>query len=414
MVGRERPIKSVPRPEIASAKESVMNVSALDESGKAVDWWFMYKVPKLNAGSGTAASSGFEYAYFDSSAQQVTRSPYTLDSDNGALFHTLDSLFSNPSASTGWLLYNDEIPGGNVSLTLGHTKGAIGFDSVTQTAFWLIHSWPKFPTPDDTAQPSPMFGQTFLCISLDLDSVRQLSSQMHHYQQPQVYSPRIPTNLAIDDPLRLLTTGISDNDPAGSDVLDLKSISGVPFKVIAKNRNWDDDFWNNLVVGAIGASIDVDTWIRGGPAVIPGTEDPSGRYTVEDIKYITLRDVGLPWAWPETKDHAKWAISSNGPNETANWVCVGDINRMVSQRLRGGCTIAFQQPQLWTMLSKTDQFVVPAGSNLTPATAKAAVSKASHQATKWAHDQRAKRATAGLEPARRSTAHAPRTGKAKK
>ena len=201
-----------------------MSLSPLNESGMPVDWWFMYKVPKLKASSGVQASTGFEYAYFDSDADAIAmRSPFTLDSDNGAFFHTLDALFSNPSASTGWILYNDETPDGQVSLTLGHSKGAIGFDVATNTAFWLLHSWPKFPTPDDTAQPSPMFGQTFLCIALDLDAARELAKQMHGFQEPQLYSPRIPTSLAVDDPLRLLTTGIRDNDPAGTNVLDLNA-----------------------------------------------------------------------------------------------------------------------------------------------------------------------------------------------
>lgn len=363
-----------------------MSLSPLDESGKAVDWWFMYKTPKLKATNQTGTATGFEYAYFDSNSAAVVRSPYTLDSDNGALFHTLDSLFSNPSANTGWLLYNDETPDGHTSLTLGHTKGAIGFDVASDSAVWLIHSWPKFPTPDDSAQPSPMFGQTFLCIALDLATARQLATQMHVYQQPQVYSSRIPTTLEVDDPLRLLTSGVSDNDPAGSDMLPLKSRGGMPFRSIAKNRNWDDDFWNNLVVDKIGASIDVDTWIRG-KNVIPGNTDQSGQYTVEDIKYITLRDVGLPWAWPEVKDHAKWAISDANQG---NWVCVGDINRMISQRLRGGGTIAFQHEVLWTMLSKTDLLVIPADSGLTQAQAKLKVRSARIAAEKDAAEAKAR------------------------
>jgi deoxyribonuclease-2 len=368
-----------------------MNLSPLDESGNPVDWWFMYKVPRLLQSAQSVTARGFEYAYFDSNAQSVARSPYTLDSDNGALYHTLDALFSNPSASTGWILYNDETPTGPVSSTLGHSKGAIGFDADSSTAFWLLHSWPKFPTPDDTAQPSPMYGQTFLCIALDLDSVRQLATQMHHFQEPLLYLPRIPTGLAFDDPVRLLTAGIGANDPAGANTLELKSRGGTAFKVIAKNRNWDDDFWNDLVVDVIGASIDVETWIRGGPTVIPPTVDPSGRYTVEDIKYITLEAVGLPWAWPETKDHAKWAISDAN---MGNWVCVGDINRMISQRQRGGCTIAFQQTTLWNVLSQTDKFVIPAGSGLSEREARAAVRETSHQAYQRARNERAALRTA--------------------
>src|SRR5208337_3487484 len=331
--------------------------------------------PKLDASGDTAAPTGFEYAYFDAKTEKVDKSPYTLDSDNGALFHTLDQIFGNPGASTGWILYNDEEPNGTTSFDLGHTKGVLGFDAVSKTAFWLLHSWPKFPTPEDTAQPSPMFGQTFLCIALDLDSARELAPQMHHYQEPQVYSPRIPTSLAVDDPLRLLTTGITPNDPAGTNTIELSTRGGAKFLVIAKNRNWNDDFWNDLVVVEIKASIDVDTWIRG-KNVIPGSTDPSGKYKVEDIKFITLQAVGLPWEWKEVKDHAKWAISEEGQG---NWVCVGDINRMISQRQRGGCTIAFKQNELWAMLSETEKIVPPEG--VSQAEAKEAVVAAQKHVT---------------------------------
>lgn len=74
------------------------------------------------------------------------------------------------------------------------------------------------------------------------------------------------------------------------------------------------------------------------------------------MKYIDLSRLGFPYAWPETHDHAKWGISVD-----SDWVCVGDINRMVSQRKRGGGTIAFQDNILWSALSKTDLIIAPPG-----------------------------------------------------
>ena len=44
-----------------------MEISALDESGEPVDWWFIYKVPQLSAGAnGTESATGYEYVYYDS------------------------------------------------------------------------------------------------------------------------------------------------------------------------------------------------------------------------------------------------------------------------------------------------------------------------------------------------------------
>lgn len=61
-----------------------MNVCALDEAGKPVDWWFMYKVPMLGAGANTDSATGYEYAYYDSAldakGKKISPSPYTIDS----------------------------------------------------------------------------------------------------------------------------------------------------------------------------------------------------------------------------------------------------------------------------------------------------------------------------------------------
>jgi len=43
-------------------------------------------------------------------------------------------------------------------------------------------------------------------------------------------------------------------------------------------------------------------------------------------------------------DHAKWAISLD---KKRPYVCVGDINRMDTQRKRGGGTLCFQNPAVW-------------------------------------------------------------------
>ena len=65
---------------------------------------------------------------------------------------------------------------------------------------------------------------------------------------------------------------------------------------------------------------------------------------------VRLQSSGdAPWKWPETADHAKWGIGVE-----QDWVCVGDINRMISQEKRGGGAIAFQEPALWGALKQTD------------------------------------------------------------
>jgi deoxyribonuclease-2 len=105
--------------------------------------------------------------------------------------------------------------------------------------------------------------------------------------------------------------------------------------------------------------MDDETWIRG---PIPPIADSDGIHKTFDIKYINLGAMGLHWAWPETHDHAKWGITLHEP-----WICVGDINRMISQRKRGGGTIAFQNTILWQALSKSGLLLAPPGYTRTEA-----------------------------------------------
>jgi deoxyribonuclease-2 len=333
-----------------------MHISALDENGKPTDWWFLYKVPKMTKDAQTDSASGYEYVYFDDKAEAVTRSPNKLKDGNGALDLTLASLFKKPAATTGWILYNDEMPasvGRSDSGSLGHTKGVIGFDTSTDSAFWLLHSWPKYADLGAVGLPTPMYGQTFLCITISLATANQIASQMATHQQPQVYDPRLPTSLTSNDGLALLTKPIDPNASGASGSVDYVSKGTLKFKVIAKNRDWGKDFWNDLVGPALKEDMDVETWIRG---AIPPTLDSDGIHKTFDIKFIDLSRLGAPWAWPETHDHAKWGITKQG-----NWICVGDINRMISQEKRGGGTIAFQNEILWSALTKTDLILAPPG-----------------------------------------------------
>src|SRR5476651_2153986 len=177
-----------------------MKISALDETGNPVDWWFIYKVPQLGAGAGTDSATGYEYVYYDSKIdanpdlkqRNVAKSPNLLNGGKGALNLTLYSVFSNPTPlppSTGYILYNDEMPesvGKTDDGNKGHTKGVIAFDTATNTGFWLLHSWPKFADPGAKGDPTPEYGQTYLCISLDVPTCNKIAAIMATHQEPQI------------------------------------------------------------------------------------------------------------------------------------------------------------------------------------------------------------------------------------
>ncbi len=200
-----------------------MTLSALDENGNPVDWWFAYKIPKLTQDASTPSATGYEYVYYDPKIGKVDKSPYLLTEGKGAVDLTLSSVFDNPADTTGWIIYNDEMPasvGGKDDGSLGHTKGVIAFDTASQTAFWMLHSWPKYANPGVDGMPTPMYGQTFLCISLDMATAGKIAEQMSNHQEPQVYKPRIPSSLDQSDALYLLTQKLNPNASGDSEVLE--------------------------------------------------------------------------------------------------------------------------------------------------------------------------------------------------
>jgi deoxyribonuclease-2 len=337
-----------------------MTLSALDDAGNPVDWWFLYKlpqdaVPTAGAPAGTATTTGFEYLFYVPGQAAPVRSAHTLADGAGALHQTLASFFGStvggPPApdvpfTTGWILYNDEIPGATVNDdSRGHTKGVLAFDAADNSALWLLHSTPRFPHPRDVRFPDDerIYGQTMLCVTLTgIGAVEQIAAQMIDEQEPQTYGCFVPDGIGPQSPLRELAgmpRALHVKQP--SDIA-FKSLGGADFRSIAKSDVWNDDFWNDLVGPTLGVDLDVETWRRG---VLASTQDSDHVHTSTDVLAIDLSALGVPYGWNYTRDHAKWAVST-----TPSWVCVGDINRQISQRKRGGGTICLQDAVLWKAL----------------------------------------------------------------
>jgi deoxyribonuclease-2 len=341
-----------------------MNLSAMDNDGKQVDWWFMYKVSgksKTKAGKKVAGLTGAEYVYFDSTEGNNGKLYEPMGDDvlkRGALPNTLDQLYTKPGAATehlGWFFYNDEDPlTGKTNGTLGHTKGVLAYDFGTDTAIWLVQSTPKFPESrsefefPNTGLPN---AQTLLCITLqNCDVSRAIANQMYSAQQPNVFlaSP-IPSDLVHvpNDPRVQLMEGkvVEGNSPFAATVPFL-SKAGMKFTSIAKNRYWGLDFYNDLVGPTLHDNLDVETWTHG---TMPPSLQSDKVHTVVDMTGIDLNPLGYDIVWPEADDHAKLAISA--ASEATRFICVGDINFTLSMRKRSGGTVAFQCDPLWQAIS---------------------------------------------------------------
>ncbi len=340
-------------------------LQCIGDLGQPVDWWFIYKIPSKSKVSDGGKASGTEYLYFDSSSaagDELALSPNKIDAaSSGALSNTLNQIIGKDNSDTGWIFYNDEDPvTGKTNSGRGHAKGVLAFDLKSNSAFWLIHSSPKFSKQKVYEYPETAIGngQSFLCISLkDAGESLKIAEQMIIGQQPNVnIASAIPKSLQAsteDARVKLLHDKVTYGDNPYADAITIHSSAGKPFQSIAKNKHWDklhdDDFYNDLVAVKLNENIEVETWEHG---VTPPSVDANSKHTVTAGRSIDLAPLGLSpsYDWSEENDHSKIAIS--GDSEAIKYVCVGDLNFTVAQEKRSGGTVAFQSNDLWRSLWK--------------------------------------------------------------
>ena len=334
-----------------------MAISAIDENGNPVDWWFIYKVSGESTTSTGGKVLGTEYIYFDSnmpSDGKAALSPHLVDK-SGALPNTLAQIYGASNPNLGWYFYNDENPiDGTVNSERGHTKGVVAFDLESNTAIRLIHSTPKFALKGAYGYPATgiKMAQTLLCITLESADVAQsIAKQMYYAQQPNVYlASDIPTDLQNqpdDFRVKLIQNQVDMSSTPVQTVLPFNSKGGVKFLSIAKNKAWGLDFYNDLVGPTLNENLEVETWEHD---PTPPPEDSDKTHDVVAMKSVNLNPLGVDIMWGEEDDHAKLAISDC--KEEIHYVCVGDINFTIAQEKRGGGTVAFQCDPLWESISE--------------------------------------------------------------
>lgn len=325
-------------------------ISCKNESGKAVDWFIMLK-----------HNNSFDYSYLDEKKQSFVASKNDLEQAEGALYETLTQVakdadgnmkyysfdefmeeYENTAVSRrlltatkksdyGYVFYNDEKPDGSKSTTYAHAKGIIGFDG-TQ-GFWLIHSmpkWPEIPTKKYKGLPDKRYGQSFMCLTLDLKNIEKVAEGMI-INHPWIYASNLPSSLEKKMPnFAGLIDGDKVKDPTQKS-FDLKTVGGHPFTQFAKNKQGLFDLYEDVVAPGINADMATETWQNGGH--LSGNFcKPKYKYQVQNINTVSVNGV----EWGTHQDHSKWGISTS---KGSKWVCVGDINRQTSQAKRGGGTV---------------------------------------------------------------------------
>ena len=381
-----------------------MTISALNEDGNPVDWWFAYKLPKLPLGPAPDAeykrmtaeerkeydeartrsqgnTQGTEYLYCDAASPALPKALSSHDMipanilETGALVNTIQQLrdaAARQDPQVGWIFYNDEhlkVKKESVqqdNFDFGHTKGVLAFDLETNTAFWMLHSWPCYPSIPAVDPPSSLFGQTFLCITLrDVATADMIAGMFRDQSQPQIIGIHLPE--AFDSKmypnlLQLVNNTVYTSVPLGSSQprnITFNSKNGTEFRLFAKSKDWmapAKDLYSDYIGPTLGVDLEVETWQTG-----ETDHDSDGTHTTQDIQWIDLSALGLNYAWNfRFHDHSKWAVSKDpDTQDETDWVIVADINRVDTQYKRGGVGIAFQNRELAHSLHSILQMVLP-------------------------------------------------------
>ena len=319
---------------VAVLASQAASLPCLDNDGKEVAWWFMMKLPNT-----------FEFAYSDenykpSKPTQLEIYPTLMNNTTHpvALTRTLQSLLSSRGetrSTESFLMYNDQPDEGNPGTAYGHTKGVFAPGS-----FYLLHSTPHFPSSSGKSdfyfpESETTYGQTFLCVTLTKDSDTDTIAKHLLYTKPYVYYDNIPSSVTSAHPDLKKVLDKDWVDDAGTVT---GSVSGTSkgFTFFGKNAAWDDDLYEGLVAPGLKADLIVESWLRGSKE---GSYcKPKHKYQVVDVLTMAVTDLeGQQQTWKETQDHAKWAITTDG----SNMLCIADINRMTTQRNRGGGAVCF-------------------------------------------------------------------------
>jgi deoxyribonuclease-2 len=310
--------------------------------GNDVPWFTMFKMP-----------NGVKYYYSDA-FQGLELANDTLSNSTCPLWRTLVAGNATAGSNPAFMYYNDQWPvdtGSNdPSSVYAHAKGVFyAVNDTDVTGFWISHSTPRFPSffiPNLFPSNQQIYGQSFLCMSLSRQDWPEImtnlfTNRVASYQRsiPAWFSALAPDSRNIGllvNTTRNLTRTVAVKPRQGG---------GAAFTVFAKQARWNDDLYFSLVAPTLRTPLVLETWMR--PASAPMCVLPTNTTSFSVNSVVTLRFGNGTFAFKETQDHSKYAISVN---KASPWVCVGDINFEDSQFVRGGGTSCISSPALWASL----------------------------------------------------------------
>ncbi|ETN58020.1 deoxyribonuclease ii [Anopheles darlingi] len=312
------------------------------ENGELVDWYYAYKLPK-DPSEHDSASNGLRYTYVSSKDESAASiqwlvPQYDINHPESVAGRTIAPvLASNSTLLT--ILYNDEPTNGPTDMERGHTKGVFSTDG--KTGFWLIHSVPKFPPEIGTEYSYPhtgqLYGQSFLCITLNASQMETVAGQFIH-NELNVYSTSIPSRLGDRFPTLAKVARMTpfDRSPPFYSQKTIQSRAGVEFVTFAKSREFGKELYADWIAPALDVGLLVESWQHGAGNLPSECVEDGGRHSVLNVREVQVGGKASKDRFTTMKDHSKWAVDLT---VAGRWICVGDINRQEHQKQRGGGSV---------------------------------------------------------------------------
>jgi hypothetical protein len=182
-------------------------------------------------------------------------------------------------------------------------------------------------------------------MSIGSDDVDTVAGQLL-YTAPFVYFNNVDDDTASNyQNLKKVFNKEWVSDP-GTNVAEI-SAGQTSFQSLAKNGAWGKDLYEFLVAPTLRSDLLVESWMRG--EKVGSYCRPEYPYDVTDIGTCAVSSPDGAIEWKETQDHAKWCVAL----DTSKQLCVCGINRMTSQRTRGGGCVCFTDAGLSSHLNAT-------------------------------------------------------------
>ncbi|CAG2167036.1 unnamed protein product [Oppiella nova] len=343
---------------IVMAGMGCYGMSCVDESGTAIDWFIVYKMPKLEKSSSKSLTTGFSYSFItDKSIKSLddwTLSDKQINEEDSIFGQTIGPLIkklAKSSSDVSYVVYNDQSPDSSTS-SGAHSKGLFAIDS--SGGFWLRHSVPRFPSlhkPYDFPHNAKHNGQTALCISLsakDTQSINNIVFQLL-VMRPNIYGSDIQDALIAKSDLWLQLKNKKWFKNETQSQLLIQTKNRLVLTSFAKSSKYEKDLYSGLIAPHFMKDLLVQSWRNGAGEKLPS--DCKDTYKVQNVDKIQIPDQSVKDIdWEYTEDHSKWGITSD---KAKAYTCIADINRMKSQFKRGGGGMCISSDKVWHIFMKS-------------------------------------------------------------